>query len=393
LVQAADAEWIVQYVVSVRGGGSASVDAPNWLAALGIGLDQFGDVGAIDRLACEVLVNGTVLARDARTGLGYVVRPIGPVPTREPRAPGASQLQRDDATEVDGSLLERLVPTEGASDEDSELLEFALPDEPGFTEEQPLPAQEDSAAVREQPTSGWSPVHEVAPVEALDEDEQATVHLDAPVDPVDALADFDEDEDSEVFVEDDITDRFQRRQVPPVVVPGLCSVRDAVAIGPACEAALRSLQAVVPSQAGSVILQDADGKLRFALVSGPNADRLTGSVLPKGAGIAGFCLVRGTSLIVRRAGSDPRFYSEVDRETGFTTHSVLCVPIVCGPDVYGSDVGGPDVCGPDVGGPDVFGCIELLNPPPSRPFLGEDLRAAQDVAEALAVCIRRERSD
>jgi len=62
----------------------------------------------------------------------------------------------------------------------------------------------------------------------------------------------------------------------------------------------------------------------------------------------------------------------VDRETGFTTHSVLCVPIVSVPDTYG--------------------CIELLNPPPSRPFLGDDLRAAQDVAEALAVCIRRERS-
>ena len=380
LGQASDAECTVQYVVSVRGGGSASVDAPNWLAALGIGLDQLdtegdqgGDVGAIDRLACEVLVNGTVLARDARTGLGYVVRPVGRVPAPTPRGQ-PPRAHPDEGTEVGDSapLSEGLGAPESTSDEDSELLEFALPDAPGFTDEQLLPADEADVAVGELPTSAWTPASAVSPGDLLDEDEQATVHLNGTVDPVGALEIFDEDDDSGVFIDDDITDRFQRSQVPPVVVPGLSLVRDAVATGPACEAALKSLQAVVPAAAGSVVLRDSDGQLRFARVSGPNSAQLTGSVLPRGAGIAGFCLERGTSLIVRRVRSDPRFYPEVDRETGYTTRSVLCVPIGAVPDT--------------------LGCIELLNPPSGRPFLGEDLRAAQDVAEALAVRIRRERS-
>lgn len=61
------------FVVSSRGIPSVTVDAGNWLTALGIGLDELGVVGGLDRLACEVLMNGTVIARDARSGTGYIV--------------------------------------------------------------------------------------------------------------------------------------------------------------------------------------------------------------------------------------------------------------------------------------------------------------------------------
>jgi len=385
----------VRYVVSVRGGGTASVDAPNWLAALGVGLDQFGGVSTIDRLACEVLVNGTVLARDARTGRGYVVRPIGGTDDRAGGARTCEDPALDEDTELglgDPLLAAPMLGEEVTGEEitgegfdsglhpdeeDSELLEFALPGEPGLTEEfeideaVSLPAEADSASVKELPTSAWNPVELVEPVEEPEPDPSDVSSVDplSASDPVGALAEF--NEDPEVFMDDDITGRFQTPRLAPVVVPGLAAVRDAIAIGPACEVALQSLQQAIPAEAGSVVLREPDGKLRFALVTGPNAERLSGSVLPKGAGIAGFCSERSTSLIVRRVASDPRFYEEVDRQTGFATRSVLCVPIVAVPDT--------------------FGCIELLNPPSDRPFLGGDLRTAQDVAEALAVCIRRER--
>jgi hypothetical protein len=63
------------FLVSTRGGKPAAVEASNWLSALGSGLEQLGVVAAIDRLACEVLPNGTVLVRDVRNGQGFVVQP------------------------------------------------------------------------------------------------------------------------------------------------------------------------------------------------------------------------------------------------------------------------------------------------------------------------------
>jgi putative methionine-R-sulfoxide reductase with GAF domain len=42
---------------------------------LGHGLEQLGRAGTIERLACEVLPNRTVIARDAGSGAGYVVQP------------------------------------------------------------------------------------------------------------------------------------------------------------------------------------------------------------------------------------------------------------------------------------------------------------------------------
>ncbi|HNH46027.1 MAG TPA: GAF domain-containing protein [Myxococcota bacterium] len=57
--------------------GAVEVSAGNWVVALGMGLEQFGAIVGLDRLACEVLQNGQVLARDVRAGQGWVVQPMG----------------------------------------------------------------------------------------------------------------------------------------------------------------------------------------------------------------------------------------------------------------------------------------------------------------------------
>lgn len=56
--------------------GSVVVMGVNWMAALGEGLGKLGVLDQIERVACEVLPNGTILVRDARRGLGYVVQPV-----------------------------------------------------------------------------------------------------------------------------------------------------------------------------------------------------------------------------------------------------------------------------------------------------------------------------
>lgn len=71
--------------VSSRIHGSVDVEAANWLVAMGLGLDHLGVGASPDRLACERLLNGTVLVRDVRSGEGYSVQPLdGPAPATEP---------------------------------------------------------------------------------------------------------------------------------------------------------------------------------------------------------------------------------------------------------------------------------------------------------------------
>jgi putative methionine-R-sulfoxide reductase with GAF domain len=60
--------------VSSRGLPTVEVRAPNWIIALGQGLEQLGKAQGVERLACEMLQNGTVIARDIASGTGFVVQ-------------------------------------------------------------------------------------------------------------------------------------------------------------------------------------------------------------------------------------------------------------------------------------------------------------------------------
>ena len=46
-------------------------------------------------------------------------------------------------------------------------------------------------------------------------------------------------------------------------------------------------------------------------------------------GIAGYVATSGKLLNIKDAYSDPRFNREVDVQTGYTTHTILCVPMTC----------------------------------------------------------------
>ena len=93
--------------VTARGLASVQVQGRNWLVALGRGLHELGRVDELARLACEVLPNGTVIARDIATGTGYIVQgvdtPTGRViPDSSPPA-ASSEPNSEDA-------MVRLIP-------------------------------------------------------------------------------------------------------------------------------------------------------------------------------------------------------------------------------------------------------------------------------------------
>jgi len=105
---------------------------------------------------------------------------------------------------------------------------------------------------------------------------------------------------------------------------------------------------VMDVEAASLFLVNATGDLELACASGGGAALGNGSagapkiVVPRGRGIAGWVLDNGRTLVVPDAYSDPRFFPDVDKKTGYRSRSILCVPLVR----KGSEIGVLQVLNP-----------------------------------------------
>lgn len=89
---------------------------------------------------------------------------------------------------------------------------------------------------------------------------------------------------------------------------------------------------VMVVEASSLFLVNGDGELELASASADAArSGLPGKiVVPRGRGISGWVLEHRQSLLVPDAYSDPRFFKETDKQTGFRTRSIMCVPLLRG---------------------------------------------------------------
>jgi sigma-B regulation protein RsbU (phosphoserine phosphatase) len=90
---------------------------------------------------------------------------------------------------------------------------------------------------------------------------------------------------------------------------------------------------VMEVEAASLFLVNAGGELELTCArggalttvdAGADGPRIT---VPRGRGIAGWVLEHGEALLVPDAYSDPRFFADADKKTGFRTRSILCVPL------------------------------------------------------------------
>ncbi|MBN2798455.1 MAG: GAF domain-containing protein [Deltaproteobacteria bacterium] len=68
------------YSVTTRSHSDIEVSGENWLIALGRGLERWGVSRGLERLVCETLPNGTVIANDVAAGRRYVVQPMAVEP-------------------------------------------------------------------------------------------------------------------------------------------------------------------------------------------------------------------------------------------------------------------------------------------------------------------------
>jgi phosphoserine phosphatase RsbU/P len=87
------------------------------------------------------------------------------------------------------------------------------------------------------------------------------------------------------------------------------------------ETALR----IVDGDRGTVYLIDAEKNILWSKIfKGAEKTRIE---LPIGRGIAGYVAATGEALNITDAYLDPRFNPEVDRQTGYQTRTILCMPM------------------------------------------------------------------
>lgn len=136
-------------------------------------------------------------------------------------------------------------------------------------------------------------------------------------------------------------------------------------------AILDTAKRVVHAEASSLFLENAQtGLLELRVARGPDGEVVEAhTAIPKDRGIADWVYRHGQSQIVDDAYADPRFYREVDRESGFRTRAILCVPLRHGGRATG--------------------VLQALNPVGRKSFSALQLEVMEAYAELAATAIEK----
>lgn len=128
------------------------------------------------------------------------------------------------------------------------------------------------------------------------------------------------------------------------------------------------IQILVKPEAWSLLLLDESGsELTFKKALGSNAEGLSDVRLKLGEGIAGHVAETGQPIIVNNAKKSKYFKPELDRITGFSSRSILCVPLRS----RGKNLG----------------VLELINQSEDKTFTEENLETTLLFAEQVAVSL------
>jgi HD-GYP domain-containing protein (c-di-GMP phosphodiesterase class II) len=127
-------------------------------------------------------------------------------------------------------------------------------------------------------------------------------------------------------------------------------------------------QKVLNASASSVLLVDPEtGGLFFEAATGEIGKTLSWSRIKVKSGIAVWVTTNCQPVIVNDVSKDPRFHKGIDESFGFTTRSILCVPLMA--------------CGKSIG------AIEVINKASGGKFSMEDLDLLVAMASTAALAI------
>lgn len=139
------------------------------------------------------------------------------------------------------------------------------------------------------------------------------------------------------------------------------------------EAVLEQGMRALAAEAGTVWLLDrGGGRLVPAVALGPRGEAVKGMWLRPGEGIAGAAVAEQRGFRVENVRQSPQWAARFDRRSGFTTRSLLCVPLI-----YRDRA---------------IGALQFVNKCGGQAFSGEDLALASALAGQAAVAIGHSRA-
>ncbi len=121
-----------------------------------------------------------------------------------------------------------------------------------------------------------------------------------------------------------------------------------------------------------MLLDPARQELVFEVAHGEKGQMLRQHRLPLDLGVCGWVAAHGQPAVINDVTKDPRFNPRVDEQTGFTTRSILAVPLWSEGQV--------------------IGVIEVLNKVSGEPFDDEDLQVVTVLATQASAAIESARA-
>jgi signal transduction histidine kinase len=135
---------------------------------------------------------------------------------------------------------------------------------------------------------------------------------------------------------------------------------------------VRAACELTQTEAASILLLDKrTGNLRFEAAVDPVGFSLESVEVPLESSIAGWIVTHGEPLLIADVSSEPRFFSQIDDSSGFTTRNLLGVPMRAHEKVMGA--------------------LEALNKEDDEAFTDEDVSTLTTLAAQAAIAIENAR--
>nr|CRH08013.1 Protein of unknown function [Candidatus Magnetococcus massalia] len=140
------------------------------------------------------------------------------------------------------------------------------------------------------------------------------------------------------------------------------------------EAIFNRVVELLEAEAGSMWVLDKRAEQNIChLAEGPAKKQILGLRLPQGQGIVGQVIANNREEVVLDCTTDERFASQIDAKSGFSTQSMICVPL--------SEKG------------EGFGAIQIINKRSGfqKKFTEEDLQTVLDLSLSASIAVRNAR--